>query len=49
MTEDEIFFPGDLRKLRKTNPININEISYPNLKEAEDAEKDVPEPPDWFL
>ena len=49
MTEDEIFFPGDLRKLRKTTPITINEKTYPNLKEAEDAEQDVPEPPDWFL
>ena len=34
MTEDEIFFPGDLRKLRKTTPITINEKTYPNLKEA---------------
>ena len=49
MTEDEIFFPGDLRKLRKTTPITINEKTYPNLKEAEDEEQDVLEPSDWFL
>ena len=34
MSEDEIFFPGDLKKLRKTNSITINEKTYPNLKEA---------------
>ena len=34
MKEDAIFFPGDLRKLRKTTPITINEKTYPNLKEA---------------
>ena len=49
MSEDRVFYLGDLKKLRKTNPITINEITYPNLKEAEDAEQDVPEPPDWFL
>ena len=34
MSDDEIFFPGNLRNLRKTNPITIHEKTYPNLKEA---------------
>jgi group I intron endonuclease len=34
MSEDRVFYLGDLKKLRKTNPITINEITYPNLKEA---------------
>jgi len=34
MSEDRVFYPGNLKKLRKTNPITINEITYPNLKEA---------------
>ena len=34
LTEDEIYFPGDLRKLRKTTPITIHNQTYPNLKEA---------------
>ena len=34
MSEDRVFYQGDLKKLKQTTPITINNQTYPNLKEA---------------
>ena len=34
MSEDRVFYSGDLKKLKETTPITIHNQTYPNLKEA---------------
>ncbi len=34
MSEERVFYPGNLKNLRKTKPITIHKKTYPNLEEA---------------
>ena len=34
MSKNRIFYPGNLKNLRETNPISIHEKTYPNLEQA---------------